>query len=204
MLRPTTSLTAAALLVTAVLVGCDRSDVDTVDTGGQSRTAEAAPDPSSLEAIAHNDPDAHSDSYPFDFSLTSTEGTTVAKEDFAGRVMIVDIWATWCPPCRAEVPHFVELQEEYEDQGLSVIGINYEGGSEEEAIEAIADFTDDIPVNYPLLIGDEATQSQIPNFNAFPTTLFIDRDGQVRLTVIGARPKAELEAIVKILLDESA
>lgn len=196
-MRSTTTLTAIVLLIITGSVGCNRSTVESVERDGTE---------SPLERIAKRDGEgAHTDSYSFDFSLPSTDGQMVAKEDFAGRVLIVDIWGTWCPPCRLEVPHFVELQEEYEDQGLSVVGINYEGTTDpDEAREAIAEFTADIPVNYPLLIGDEATQAQVPNFNAFPTTLFIDREGEVRLTLIGARSKAELEQVVKILLDEAA
>lgn len=147
---------------------------------------------------------AESDSYPFDFSLVSTQGQTVSRQDFAGKVLVVDIWGTWCPPCRAGIPHFVELQDEYREEGLSIVGINYENGTRDDALAAIEEFTSEIPINYPLLIGDEATKDRIPGFQGYPTTLFIDRDGKVRLTLVGARPKAELEAIVQVLLETPA
>lgn len=205
MLRSIPLLAAFTLLMTIGMVGCNRPELDLDETSEEVGGAEAAAGLSGLDAIAKEDATAHTNSYEFDFSLPSTEGETVAKEDFAGRVLIVDIWGTWCPPCRAEVPHFVELQQEYEDQGLSIVGINYEGASsDEEAIGAIAEFTAEVPVNYPLLLGDEATQEQVPQFSGYPTTLFIDRTGKVRMTVLGARPKGELEAIVKILLAEQA
>lgn len=205
MLRSIPLLAAFTLLMTIGMVGCNRPELDLDETSEEVGGAEAAAGLSGLDAIAKEDATAHTNPYEFDFSLPSTEGETVAKEDFAGRVLIVDIWGTWCPPCRAEVPHFVELQQEYEDQGLSIVGINYEGASsDEEAIGAIAEFTAEVPVNYPLLLGDEATQEQVPQFSGYPTTLFIDRTGKVRMTVLGARPKGELEAIVKILLAEQA
>lgn len=207
-MRLTAPLTAIALLIVTGFVGCNRTELEPVEPvevdSDRARDDSGAAGEMSAENIQAviAEAVAESESYEFDFSLPSTEGETVAKEDFAGRVLIVDIWGTWCPPCRAEVPHFVELQEEYEDQGLSIVGINYEGASSrEEAIEAIAEFTADVPVNYPLLIGDEATKAQVPDFQGYPTTLFIDRDGQVQLTLVGARPKPELEAIVKYLLE---
>ena len=199
-------LAVFALAMTIGAVGCNRPELDLDEVSEEVGEAEAAAGASSLDEIADADATAHTNSYEFDFSLPSTEGSTVSKADFAGRVLIVDIWGTWCPPCRAEVPHFVELQEEYEDQGLSIVGINYEGVelTDEEAIAAIAEFTAEVPVNYPLLLGDEATQEQVPDFSGYPTTLFIDRSGKVRMTILGARPKGELEAIVKIRLEEQA
>jgi thiol-disulfide isomerase/thioredoxin len=143
--------------------------------------------------------------YPFDFTLPSVDGGTVSKADFAGQVLVVDIWGTWCPPCRREVPHFVELQEELGDQGLQIVGINYEDADTlEGTIAKINEFTSDVPVNYPLLIGDEETRAQVPNFTGFPTTLFIDRTGRVRMTVVGAKPKAELRSYIEPLLAETA
>lgn len=145
------------------------------------------------------------ETYPFDFTLISADGNTVSKSDFAGNVLVVDIWGTWCPPCRQEIPHFVELQEELGPQGLQIVGINYENAdTPSEAVADIAAFTNEIPVNYPLLLGTEDVQQQIPNFGAFPTTVFIDRAGNVRLTLVGARSKKELKTIMTQLLSESA
>lgn len=145
------------------------------------------------------------ETYPFDFSLLSVDGNIVSKSDFEGKVLVVDIWGTWCPPCRDEVPHFVELQEELGPQGLQMVGINYENAdTPSETIAEIKAFTDSTPVNYPLLLGTEEIQQQIPNFGAFPTTVFIDREGNVRLTLVGARSKRELKTIMTQLLSESA
>lgn len=141
--------------------------------------------------------------FPFDFTLIDIHGETVSKSDFAGKVLVVDIWGTWCPPCREEVPHFVDLQDELGPEGLQIVGITYErSDSPQEAIASIKQFTETTEVNYPLLLGTQAIQEQIPDFNAFPTTLFIDRSGNVRLSVVGARSKRELKGIMQKLLDE--
>ena len=76
-------------------------------------------------------------SFPFDFEVTTLADRKLRKDDFAGRVLIVDVWATWCPPCRAEIPSFVKLQSKYEAAGLSIVGMNYERTkTDEDAIAA--------------------------------------------------------------------
>ena len=139
-------------------------------------------------------------SYPFDFELTSVDGETVSKSDFEGKVLVVDIWGTWCPPCQKEVPHFIELQKELSEQGFQVVGINYENGDENEMIDTINAFTEQIPINYPLLLGTQEVQEQIPDFSGFPTTIFIDRQGVVRRTVLSYHSTAELRAYIEPLL----
>lgn len=140
--------------------------------------------------------------FPFDFKLPDLEGKPLELASFKGKVVVVDVWGTWCPPCRDEVPHFVKLQKTYGKQGLQIVGINYERA--DDPIPEIKTFAKDHGINYPLVIGDDATQNKIPDFQAFPTTLFIDRKGEVRLVAVGARPHEYLESVVKKLLAEPA
>lgn len=146
---------------------------------------------------------AQHESYPFDFSLTSVDGETISKSDFEGKVLIADIWGTWCPPCRKEIPHFIQLRENYGEDGLEILGLNYErSGDETKNIENIKNFMEEYKMNYACVIGDEDTRAQVPNFQGFPTTLFIDKEGKVRLTMVGLNPYSKLEAVAKILLAE--
>lgn len=143
------------------------------------------------------------DSFPLDFDVVTIEGKPLRKDDFAGRVLIIDIWATWCPPCRAEIPSFVELQDKYFDAGLSIVGMNYErAGSPRDAILTINEFRRTQPINYPLAIGDESLTNQVPRFSGYPTTLFIDAKGQVRMKLVGAHPVDVLESYALALLSE--
>jgi thiol-disulfide isomerase/thioredoxin len=142
--------------------------------------------------------------FPFAFSLPTVDGKPVALSDLKGKVVIVDIWGTWCPPCRMEIPHFVELYKKHKEAGLEIVGINYEQVPDEEVKTTIADFIRDQGVNYACVIGDDATREQVPDFEGFPTTLFIDRGGVVRLKVVGYHPYDKLEAIVLALLSEPA
>jgi thiol-disulfide isomerase/thioredoxin len=143
-------------------------------------------------------------SFAFDFSLPNVQGKTVALKDFAGKVLIADIWGTWCPPCRKEIPHFVELHKRYQKAGLEIVGLNYENESGDKAKELITEFVKTNKVPYQCLIGDDKTRAQVPNFEGYPTTLFIDRTGKVRLKLVSYHSLTDLEAIVTALLGEKS
>ena len=141
--------------------------------------------------------------FPFDFDLMTIEGRPLCKDEFRGRVLIVDIWATWCPPCRAEVPSFVTLHEQYSEAGLSIVGLNYERADEaKDAILAINEFRQLQPVSYPLAIGNPSVTTQVPSFSGFPTTLFIDHTGTVRMMVTGGESASVLESYALLLMSE--
>jgi thiol-disulfide isomerase/thioredoxin len=144
---------------------------------------------------------AEAESFAFDFTLPGLDGNPVKLADFKGKLVIADIWGTWCPPCRAEIPHFIKLQETYPND-LAIVGLNYEGEEGEEVVEKIRTFATEQGINYPLVIGDQATQDQVPEFGGFPTTLFIDREGKVRLKIVGLHPYDMLDAYVSVLLAE--
>ena len=143
-------------------------------------------------------------SYPFDFTLPDLDDKPIKLADLKGKVVIVDFWGTWCPPCRAEIPSFVKLQTKYGEKGLQVIGLGYERGEKEDAAKLVRNFMKAQDMNYTCILGDEATQKQVPEFEGYPTTLFIDRTGKVRLQYVGLHPYATLEAAATMLLDEPA
>lgn len=146
---------------------------------------------------------ASAEGFPFDFTLRSlTDEREVSLSDFAGKVVIVDFWGTWCPPCRAAIPHLVELAEEHPDE-LAVVGINFERNAPfEEAKAALADFVESQPINYPCVYGEESVAAQVPEFGSFPTMVFVDKSGSVRLSVKGYQPLPVLAATVNALLSD--
>ena len=85
------------------------------------------------------------------FNLQDLSGNPVKLSDYTGKVVILDFWATWCPPCRAEIPNFVELQKEYGKQGLVVIGVSLDEGG----VAGVADFAKSQNVNYPIVMGNQ-------------------------------------------------
>ncbi|MFM7317195.1 MAG: TlpA disulfide reductase family protein [bacterium] len=140
--------------------------------------------------------------FAFDFNLKDLDGKSVKLADFKGKYTIVDIWGTWCPPCRAEIPHFIDLLAKYKAKGLEIVGINYEGGDDEkENIKTIKEFNKRMKVPYNCVLGDEKTQKQVPNFEGYPTTLFLDRSGKVRMVIVGGEPLFRLEAAVEALME---
>jgi thiol-disulfide isomerase/thioredoxin len=140
--------------------------------------------------------------FDFDFELPDLDGNLTRLADLKGKVVIVDIWGTWCPPCRMEIPHFVELHNKYKDKGFEIIGINYENGDPSQAVALIKQFMTENNMPYTCVIGDDETRKKVRNFQGFPTTIFIDRTGKVRLKEVGYKPLIVLEAIVSTLLDE--
>jgi thiol-disulfide isomerase/thioredoxin len=128
-----------------------------------------------------------------DFSLESLEGKTTRLSDFRGKAVLLNFWATWCGPCKIEMPWFVELQQKYGSQGLQVVGVAMDDASKED----IAKFAKDMGVNYPVLIGKEAVGDSYGGIPALPETFFIGRDGKVVDKILGLRGKTEIEDAIK-------
>jgi thiol-disulfide isomerase/thioredoxin len=142
--------------------------------------------------------------FPFDFNLENVTGEKVTLAELRGaKVTIVDIWGTWCPPCRMEIPHFVELHRQLKEDGLQIIGINYERGEKQDFVPKIEEYRNEAGIDYPLVIGDEATRNQVPDFQGYPTTLFLDSNGVVRAKLVGYHPKELLEGVVKRLMEKA-
>ncbi|MCA9085153.1 MAG: redoxin family protein [Planctomycetaceae bacterium] len=146
---------------------------------------------------------AAGESFPFDFDLTDVNGQPVKLSELKGRVCIVDIWGTWCPPCRQEIPTFVKLQDKYGQYGFQMIGLNQERGPSDEAnTKTVQEFMKNASMNYPCALIPDTVMAQVPNFQGFPTTLFIDHRGKVRLKSVGFHEYDYMAAIVESLLIE--
>src|SRR6202165_2642246 len=135
-----------------------------------------------------------------DFSLESLEGKTMRLSDFRGKAVLLNFWATWCAPCKIEMPWFVELQQKYGSQGLQIVGVAMDDSSKED----IAKFAKDMGVNYPVLLGKEAVGDAYGGVPALPESFFISRDGKIVDKIIGLKGKAEIEDSIKKALDTQA
>lgn len=139
--------------------------------------------------------------FDFDFDVTTLDGRRLTKADLAGKVVIVDYWGTWCPPCMQEIPHFVALRQKFGDQ-LAVVGMTWERGARGPEAEAKVKATARrLGIDYPLtMVSDDLLRDL--QIEAFPTTLFLDKGGRVRAREVGYRDQGTLEALVQALLDE--
>jgi cytochrome c biogenesis protein CcmG/thiol:disulfide interchange protein DsbE len=124
-----------------------------------------------------------------DFQLKDIDGKTVKLSDYRGKAVILNFWATWCPPCKTEIPWFVDLQDKYRGQGLEVLGVALDDSSEKD----IADFAKEMKMNYPVLIGKEETSDLYGGVEALPTTFYIDRSGKILQSVPGLIDRKEIE-----------
>ncbi len=132
-----------------------------------------------------------------DFSLESLDGKNMRLSDLRGKAVLLNFWATWCEPCKIEMPWFVELQNQYGSQGLQIVGVAMDDASKED----IAKFAKDMGVNYPILIGKEAVGDAYGGVPAMPESFFIGRDGKVVDKILGLRGKGEIEDAIKKALN---
>ena len=134
-------------------------------------------------------------------TFTATDlksGQAVTLADYKGDVVLLNVWATWCEPCKIEMPWFVELQKQYGPEGLQVVGIAMDDASQED----IAKFASKMGVNYPILIGKEAVGDAYGGVQFLPATFYIGRDGKVVDKVFGLKGRGEIEENIKKALAE--
>ena len=115
-----------------------------------------------------------------EFSHQDTAGNTHAKADYLGKVLVVNFWATWCPPCVHEMPSLQRASEALKDADVQVLAINMG-----EDLDAIGQFTDQVEVDFPLLLDDNMLSGPLWEIKGLPTTYVIDGEGQIRYVVLG-------------------
>jgi peroxiredoxin len=130
------------------------------------------------------------------FTLTDASGKTVRLADFRGKVVLLNFWATWCPPCMREIPWFTEFQAKYEAEGLVVLGVSMDEGG----WDAVRPLLGKMPVNYRMMLGNDAVAKEFGGVNSLPSTFLIDRAGRVAVTHEGIVDRTALERELHSLL----
>ena len=133
-----------------------------------------------------------------DFRLPDLEGNSRSPDEWDGKVLVVNFWATWCPPCRKEIPAFMELQDQYGQRGLQFVGIAV------DERDAVQDYADVMGINYPILFGEldaiEVGKQYGNRFGALPFTVAVDRQGKVAFVKQGQLHREEAEQMILSLL----
>ena len=135
--------------------------------------------------------------HPFapDFSLPDMTGQQLKLSDYRGKVVLLDFWATWCEPCREEVPHFVELQSKLGDRGLQIIGVSMDDGP-----EPVRDFYRQFKINYPVVMGNAKIGELYGGVLGLPIAFVMGRDGRIYSKHIGATEISLLERAIEARL----
>lgn len=132
-----------------------------------------------------------------DFTLPAVGGGSKTLSDYKGKVVMLNFWATWCGPCKREIPDFIEMQKAYRDKGFEIVGVSLD---DPNARDAVAAFVKSEGINYDIVYGDGGVAQAYGGVRSIPTTFLINRDGEVVTSKVGLMPKEawvkEIEALL--------
>jgi len=179
--NPTIENEAALRATIQILLLEKKSALETGGNGGRLGSAREPGSPA-IEIVKDREPAPN-------FTLRDTQGVAVRLADYRGKVVLLDFWATWCIPCKTEIPWFNELGKEYERRGFAVLGVDLDDSGR----KAVRQYVARQKIGYRILLGDEPTIREYGGIHALPETLLIDREGRIAATHIGITSKTEYE-----------
>ena len=123
-----------------------------------------------------------------DFTLKDLNGKKISLSDYEGKVLFLNYWATWCPPCRVEIPDFIEVYNAYKDKGLEILGVSLD----QIGADQVSKFAERFKMNYPVAMATKDLFRNYPPPQAIPTTIVIDRNGKIQYRKVGMMSKQEI------------
>jgi cytochrome c biogenesis protein CcmG/thiol:disulfide interchange protein DsbE len=184
-LRAALTLSAFALLATFGIAGCNSAD----STGKPKATVTVNGPNAGPRVATNNNPPAMPATLPpsaLDAELTTLDGKAFKLADLKGKVLIIDLWATWCGPCRASIPELVNLQKEFGPRGLEVIGLDIDPDS--DTPEDVKAFADKYDINYKLAFAHNELARSLMSGGNIPQSIVVGRDGLITEHFIGFNP----------------
>lgn len=160
-----------------------------------------------LAACAPQSTEAHRDVKPVasrklapDFELKDADGKTVKLSDYRGKVVLLNFWATWCGPCKIEIPWFVEFEQKYKDKGFAVLGVSMD----EEGWDVVKPYLANTKVNYRILLGNDTVAQLYGGVDSLPTSFLIDQQGRIASVHVGLVSKGDYQNDINQLLGINA
>lgn len=130
-----------------------------------------------------------------DFTLKTMDGESFSLSDHEGKVVVINIWATWCGPCRREIPDFIKMQREMRDKGVLFVGVSID----EEGWKAVRPYAEKMDINYPIVVDDGSVFEGYGPFRLIPTSYIINKRGQIEYVAPGMMTERKLKPILKKL-----
>jgi peroxiredoxin len=134
-----------------------------------------------------------------EFTLKDVDGKSVNLSDYKGKVVLLNFWATWCGPCKIEIPWFVDFEQKYKDRGFAVLGV----AMDDEGLEIVKPYLEKSKVNYRIVLGNDSVATMYGGIESLPTTFVLDRDGRIASTHIGLVSKSDYENEIQQLLNNA-
>jgi thiol-disulfide isomerase/thioredoxin len=164
-------------------------------SGGREHVGSSAPAAGDSDDTAGQTCDVESGKGKLDFVVTDMHKAPVRMADYKGKVVLLNFWATWCGPCKVEIPSFVELYQKYKDKGLVIVGVSID-----DAPETLLSFAREWHMQYPIVMLQSDVEDSYGPFYGIPTSYLLARDGSICTKHIGPASKKQFEAEIKALL----
>ncbi|HSR08786.1 MAG TPA: TlpA disulfide reductase family protein [Bryobacteraceae bacterium] len=132
------------------------------------------------------------------FTLADASGAKVALADYKGKVVLLNFWATWCGPCKVEIPWFIEFNKTYKDRGLAVVGVSLD----DDGWKSVKPYLAEKKIDYTVVVGNDAVSKSYGDVESLPTTFIIDQDGRIAFTHTGLVSKDTYEKEIQSLLGD--